>query len=321
MAATISYEQSFASRLKQRFSCFKKPDDVKAPEELPADSKARQVQDLREFFRELGIYLLMLICFSLAIWLDSSSIQQHNLARIFMQVIKPKDSPTSVDAFYELLHSYQNSTGKCSGILCALTSTDYFAADSAGNQSSGGSIYLGSMLLGQIRLRQVRVQKAACSSFYQKLEDIDCYPEYAAGQEETTYTKDWAPDFDTSTDSGFKYQSQAETEEVGLHCTTRVVVARNAAYSAIPVVSDGWRVHYVPRQMILNHLYSCPQLQLMSALPSLLANPHYFSSASGFVVDFPTDAAAVGDRLAALRQANWIDIKTVRLLIPEVALH
>jgi hypothetical protein len=34
-------------------------------------------------------------------------------------------------------------------------------------------------------------------------------------------------------------------------------------------------------------------------------------AASGFVVNFPSDSAAIGERLAKLRQANWIDIKTV----------
>jgi hypothetical protein len=217
MAAPVSYEPSFFLRLKQKLSlllCSKKPDNIKAIEALPADSKARQVQDLREFFRELGIYLLMLFCFSLAIWLDSSSIQQHNLARVFKDVIKPGEAPSSINAFYELLYSYQNSSDSCSGILCSLTSIDYFAGDSAANQTSGSSTFLGSTLLGQMRLRQIRVQKAPCSSFFQKLEAIDCYPEYAAGQEETTYTKDWAPDFDTSMDAGFQYQSQADTGEV-----------------------------------------------------------------------------------------------------------
>jgi len=37
-----------------------------------------------------------------------------------------------------------------------------------------------------------------------------------------------------------------------------------------------------------------------------------YRTASGFVVDFPSDAAAAGGRWAALYDAYWIDIKTVR---------
>jgi hypothetical protein len=217
MAAPLAHERSLFAKFKEKLSCCRKPDKATAPEDQCADSKAKQVQELRDFFRELGIYLLMLFCFSLAIWLDSSSIQKHNLARIIMDVIKPGEAPASIDAFFEQMYSYQNSTGKCSGILCTLTSTDYFAAGHA-NGTSGGAAHLGSVLLGQIRFRQIRVQKTECSSFYQKLESTDCFPEYPAGQEETTFTKDWAPDFDTSVDLGFTYQSQADTGEVCIPC-------------------------------------------------------------------------------------------------------
>jgi hypothetical protein len=172
-----------------------------------------------------------------------------------MEVIKPAEAPSSIDAFYEKMYTFQNSSGKCSGILCVLNSADYFAGDTAANQSSSSPIFLGSMLLGQMRFRQVRVQKTTCSSFYQKLEDIECYPEYAAGQEETTYTKDWAPDFDTSVDAAFKYQSQADTGEVN-DCFAHVFIAHNAAHAAVPVVSDCGRVHHVPRQATCNRFHS-----------------------------------------------------------------
>jgi hypothetical protein len=219
MAAAVSYEPSFWSKLKQKFSCCQATDKelVKSPEEQNMDTKVKQVEELREFFRELGIYLLMLFCFSLAIWLDSSSVQKYNLAQIFVGKVKPFESPSSVDSFYSMLYSRNSSSGECSGLLCALSSPDTFALgdDAAGNAANRTtSSHYGSVLLGQIRLRQIRVQKKDCSSFYQNLEAADCFPDYAAGAEETSYTKEWAPDFDTSADAGFKWQSSADTGEV-----------------------------------------------------------------------------------------------------------
>jgi len=213
MSAAASQQPvlGFFARMRQKFSCCQKPDDkaAKSAEEEKLDEKMRQIQELRDFFRELGIYMLMLFCFSLSIWLDSQSVQKYNLAQLFTRTIAAQ-TPSSIDSFYSMFYSYQNSTGGCSGILCALTSMDYFASDSVFTQAnqSAGATYLGNVLLGQIRLRQIRVQKKACSSFYQKLESIDCFPDYALGVEETTYTKEWAPDFDTSVDKGFLWQSK-----------------------------------------------------------------------------------------------------------------
>jgi hypothetical protein len=212
MAAAVSYEPSFWSKLKEKFS--KEP--VKSPEEQNIDTKVKQVEELREFFRELGIYLLMLFCFSLAIWLDSSSVQKYNLAQVFMGKITASEVPSSVDSFYSMLYSRNASSGECSGVLCALTSPDTFAlGDAAGNGANQStSSHYGSALIGQIRLRQIRVQKKDCSSFYQNLEAADCFPDYAAGAEETSYTKEWAPDFDTSVAAAFKWQSSEDTGEV-----------------------------------------------------------------------------------------------------------
>jgi hypothetical protein len=62
----------FVHRMRQKFSCCQKPDDkaAKSAEQEKLDEKLRQIQELREFFRKLGIYMLMLFCFSLSIWLD-----------------------------------------------------------------------------------------------------------------------------------------------------------------------------------------------------------------------------------------------------------
>jgi hypothetical protein len=182
MSAAASQQPvlGFVARMRQKFSCCQKPDDkaAKSAEEEKLDEKMRQIQELRDFFRELGIYMLMLFCFSLSIWLDSQSVQKYNLAQLFTRTIAAQ-TPSSIDSFYSMFYSYQNSTGGCSGILCALTSMDYFASDSVFTQAnqSAGATYLGNVLLGQIRLRQIRVQKKACSSFYQKLESIDCFPD------------------------------------------------------------------------------------------------------------------------------------------------
>jgi hypothetical protein len=207
-AAAASQQPGFFGKI---FSCCRARD--KAPEEeKKVDEKARQIQELRDFFRELGIYMLMLLCFSLSIWLDSQSSQKYNLAQIFARTISAQP-PTSIDAFYSMFYSYQNSTGGCTGILCTLTAMDYFASDNVftqANQSAGSATFLGNVLLGQIRLRQVRVQQRTCSSFYQKLEATNCFPDYAVGAEETTYTKEWAPDFDTSVDKGFIWQSKGK---------------------------------------------------------------------------------------------------------------
>jgi hypothetical protein len=213
--ADALYEPSFFAKLKETVRCCRKPrkEADKTPEEQRTDSKEKQVQDLREFFRELGVYLLMLCCFSLSIWMDSSSIQKHNMASTFMEAVMPAGPPASVDSFFSMMYSHQNSTGVCAGILCRLTTPDYFSSEV--NRSSGASDFFGSLLLGQIRLRQIRVQKVGCSSFYQTLESIDCFPDFGAGAEETTFTKEWAPDFDTSVDPGFKWQSQADVGEVG----------------------------------------------------------------------------------------------------------
>jgi hypothetical protein len=194
--------------------CCRKPDQEaeKTAAEKLLDAKQQQVQDLREFFRELCIYLLMLGCFSLSIWLDSSSLQKHNLASAFNKAIMPADTPTSIDSFFSTLYSRDNSTGGCSGMLCKITTTDYFASEL--NHSSRASDLYGSVMLGQIRLRQIRVQKRECASFYKQLEAIDCYPDFAAGEEETTFTKEWYPDFDTSVDTAFKWRSQADIGEV-----------------------------------------------------------------------------------------------------------
>ena len=212
--ADALYEPSFFAKLKAKVSCCRKSDKEtdKTTSERRADAREEQVQNLREFFRELGIYLLMLGCFSLSIWLDSSSLQKHNLASIFMAAVMPSDKPSSIDSFLSSLYSRQNGTDACSGIMCRMTTTDYFASQV--NHSSSSSSFFGSALLGQIRLRQMRVQKRPCPALYDKLEASNCYPDFAAGAEETTFTKEWAPDFDTSIDAGFKWQSQSDIGEV-----------------------------------------------------------------------------------------------------------
>jgi hypothetical protein len=297
------YEPSFFAKLKAKVSCCQKSEKTtdKTPDEQRADARERQVQDLREFFRELGIYLLMLGCFSLSIWLDSSSLQKHNLASIFMTAAMPTDAPSGIESFLSSLYSLQNATGACSGILCRMTTTDYFAAEV--NHSSSSSSFFGSALLGQIRLRQVRVQKRPCPAFYEKLEATNCYPDYAAGAEETTFTKEWAPDFDTSIDAGFKWQSQSDIGEVRLPTKTRGSPHRHTSRvcSCTPPSANSARTQVIPSPH--------PSHATLSTC-ALLSDAR---AASGFAVDFSTDVDQMAQRFALLRDAHWIDIKTVRM--------
>jgi hypothetical protein len=282
MAPAASFEPSFFAKLKQKFSCCRKSENAVHPSSCEPDMKARQVQELREFFRELGIYLLMLFCFSLSIWLDSPSVQQFNLAQIFMSAVRPEVAPTSIAAFFDMLYTQNNATGGCSGILCTLTSPDYFAADynvfADANQSAGAQTYMGSIILGDIRLRQIRVQRQDCSSFYQKLEPINCYPDYSFGSEETAFTKEWAADFDTSVDAAFKWLSAADTGEVRSTAGECAECARFANILAAGVSDPGGRCHLPRCPASADASFSAPSRYHFTALAHSRALQQHLAS-------------------------------------------
>ena len=195
----------------RRIFCCAKPATVHPIEsEKELTGKAKHVNDLRVFFKELIRYVTWLLAFTIVIFMGKNSIQQYNLIQFFKtNVLGVAETPHSIPSFWDYL--YSNGEKGPGGLIPALSGSLSTGEDS----NSTASIFLfGNRLLGNIRLRQVRIQPSACLPYYLQLEkDARCYSDWSFFMEEVKYSKDWNADFDTSNEE-HQWKSVSTTDEL-----------------------------------------------------------------------------------------------------------
>jgi Ca2+-binding EF-hand superfamily protein len=194
----------------RRIFCCAKPGSVHPTEsEQKLTGKAKHVQDLRMFFKELTKYVAWLLVFTIVIFMGKNSMQQYNLIQFFKtQVLGVAEMPNSIATFWNYL--YSNDEGGPVGLIPALSGS----LTSSENNSTASLFLFGNRLLGNIRLRQVRIQPSDCLPYYLQLEkDARCYPDWSFFMEEVKYSKDWNADFDTTNDE-YQWKSVSATDEL-----------------------------------------------------------------------------------------------------------
>jgi len=210
IASALYVEVAAPNSFFRRILCCSKASVRPTESELELTGKAKHVNDLRIFFKELFKYVTWLLAFTVVIFMGKNSIQQYNLIQFFKtNVIGAAQAPTSINTFWNFV--YSNGDQGPAGIIPSISG----ALNVGGEQNSTASVFLfGNRMLGKIRLRQVRIQPSDCLPYYLQLQkNARCYTDWSFFMEEVKYSKEWNADFDT-TNEEYQWKSVSATDEL-----------------------------------------------------------------------------------------------------------